>query len=86
MHRRQGQAQHMQRACQLLEHTRKGEPRPQRRRQQHIDQHDHIEAAFPLFPGMMHAELLTDDLSGVDLVKDIQAHLLTHLVIQFYLP
>ena len=76
----------MQRARQPLQHTGESQSCPEGGSQQDIDEHHHIEATFPLFPRLVQAQLLTDGLSWVNLLKDVQAHLLTHLVIQCHLP
>ncbi len=47
-----------------------------------MDEHEHVEHTFSLFPRVVLAQLLTHELSGVDLFKDFQADLLTHLVIE----
>ena len=47
-----------------------------------MDDREHVESTFTLFPRLVQAQLFADDLSGVDLFKDFQADLLTHLVIE----
>ena len=73
----------MQGTGQSLEDAGEGQSRPEGGGHQDVDHHEHVERAFALFPGLMLAQLLTDDLARVNRLKDVQAHLLAHLVIQF---
>jgi hypothetical protein len=47
-----------------------------------MDDHEHVESTFTLFPCIVQAQLFTDDLLGVDLCNDFQVDVLTHLVIE----
>jgi hypothetical protein len=47
-----------------------------------MDDHEHVQCTFTLFPRLVLAELFTDDLSGGDVFKNFQADLVTHLVIE----
>jgi len=47
-----------------------------------VNEHEHVESTFSLFPRLVLAQLLAHDLGGIDLSKDFQADLLTHLVIE----
>ena len=47
-----------------------------------MDDRAPVERTFTLFPGLVQAQVFTDDLSGVDLCNDFQADVVTPLVIE----